>query len=92
MTKSLDRHRTDHKFDHKQYKRTHSSCAEVRELELRRSGTYPCGWFSPSTVVGVHISVTELILEPTAGLEETVWSELLDAMCGSGRGNGRNHE
>ena len=28
----------------------------------------------------------------TAGLEETVWSELLVAVHGSGRGNGRNHD
>ena len=28
----------------------------------------------------------------TAGLEETVWSELLVAVHGSGCGNGRNHD
>ena len=138
MRKSSDRHRTDQKFDHKQHKRTHSSCAEIPELELRRSGTYPCGWFSSSAVVGLHIPVTELILRScerdwedgarylrelefdtglgsdergksrvdesgpcrvgqsryssTAGLEETVWSELRGAVYGSGRGNGRNHD
>ena len=71
MRKSSDRHRTDHKFVHKQYKRTHSSCAQIGELELRRSGTYPCGWFSPSAVVGVHILVTELILIDCEAVNES---------------------
>ena len=71
MRKSSDRYRTDQKFDHKQHKRTHSSCAEIQELELRRSGTYPCGWFSSSAVVGVHIPVTELILIDCEAVNET---------------------
>ena len=61
---------TDHKFDQKQYKRKHSSCAEVWEFELRRSGTYPCGCFLLA-VVGLHNLVLELILTECEAVNES---------------------